>query len=130
MENISKYSCLLLQITRMEYTNSFHHGVKDDKYYYYLFLSKATKESITNESCQINCLYYIVHMPILNASFLLSVSLIFLLRLQWEICPNKVMIFPKSWKKINSIYSNRMSYCCITLLNGGEKKYYFKYCCV
>ena len=105
-----------------EYTNCFHHGDKDDKYYYYLFLSKATKESITNECCQINCLYYIVYMPILNASFLLSVSLIFLLRLQWEICPNKVMIFPKSWMKINSIYWNWSSYCCITLLNGEKNE--------
>ena len=55
-----------------EYTNSFHHGDKDDKYYYYLFLSKATKESITNESRQINGLNYIIYRPILIASFLLS----------------------------------------------------------
>ena len=47
-----------------EYTNCLHHGDKDDKYYYYLFLPKATKESITNECCQTNCLYYIVYMPI------------------------------------------------------------------
>ena len=50
---------LMLQSTQMNilYTNCFRRDDKDDKYYYYLSLSKVTKENITNKICKVNCLY-------------------------------------------------------------------------
>ena len=64
-----------------EYTNSFHHGDEDDKYHYYLSLSKATKESFTIEDCKTSFLFYIGHVPIVNVSSVLSCLNAFLLRL-------------------------------------------------
>ena len=59
-------------------------------------------------------------IPTIKFSFMLLLLLPAVRNLSKQSCE-----FQKSWMKINSIYTNRMPYCCTTLLNGGAKISFF-----
>ena len=59
-------------------------------------------------------------IPTIKFSFMLLLLLPAVRNLSKQSCE-----FQKSWMKINSIYTNRMPYCCTTLLNGGAKMSFF-----